>query len=201
MSNSQPYVCKVQEALDLYDSVLKPLIGLMYEADTSSVLRLDDDIGTLMMRNSSFCRSRHDMQLYCSTELAANIKIMKIHKLPPMFFRPNSVSEKYVQVSSAKRPFAVEYGVGGVEASSTVTLGATLKPRAVAHVDDIRTRTEELNFELLMDMDEKYIAPFILNSLFNQEFSGMNIDLEYREDALYVYELAFKQLSRVLQES
>lgn len=190
---------KVQKALDFYDSVLKPLYGLMYESENSHAVHFDDDVGTIIMRNSRYIRSRHGIQLFCSLESVGDLCIMNIHKMPTMLFRDNRIIEKKMNgtsISTLKSPFTkTAVGTGGLGADSTVSFpdGAV---RQVPSLEDIRTRTEELNFELLMEMDEQYIIPFIVNALFNQEFDKVDLEVSCHEDTFHLSELAYKQLSR-----
>ena len=188
---------KVQLALDFYDSVLKPLYGLMYESENSHVVRFDDDVGTIIMRNARYIRSRHGIQLYCSLESVGDLCVMSIHKMPTMLFRPNAVLDKKMRgtsVSTLDNPFK-RMGTGGLGADSTVSFPDS-SVRQVPSVQDIRTRTEELNFELLMDMNESYIVPFIVNALFNQDFDSVDLEVECCEETFHVCELAYKQLLR-----
>lgn len=188
---------KVQIALDFYDSVLKPLYGLMYESENSHAVRFDDDVGTIMMRNARYIRSRHGIQLYCSLESVGDLCVMSIHKMPTMLFRSNAVLDKTMRgtsVSTLKSPF-MNTGTGGLGADSTVSFPDNVI-RQVPSLEDIRTRTEELNFELLMDMDEKYIVPFIVNALFNQDFDSIDLEVSCHEETFHLSELAYKQLLR-----
>lgn len=188
---------KVQIALDFYDSVLKPLYGLMYESENSHVVSFEDDVGTIIMRNARYIRSRHGIQLYCFLESVGDLCIMSIHKMPTMMFRSNAIIEKSMRgtsISILKSPF-VNTGIGGLGANSTVYFPDNII-RTVPSLEDIRTRTEELNFELLMDMDEKYIIPFIVNALFNQDFDSVDLEVECCEETFHVCELAYKQLLR-----
>lgn len=189
---------KVQIALEFYDSVLKPLYGLMYDSENASAVRFDDDVGTIIMRNARYIRSRHGIQLYCSLESVGDLCIMSIHKMPTMLFRDNAVLDKKMRgtsISTLKSPFVNTTGTGGLGADSTVMFpDKTI--RQVPSLDDIRTRTEELNFELLMDMDEKYIIPFIVNALFNQEFDKVDLEVACHEETFHLSELAYKQLLR-----
>ena len=188
---------KVQIALDFYDSVLKPLYGLMYKSENSHVVRFDDDVGTIIMRNVRYIRSRHGIQLYCSLESVGDLCVMSIHKMPTMLFRSNAVHDKKMRgtsVSTLKSPLK-SMGTGGLGVHSTVSFPDS-SVRQVPSVQDIRTRTEELNFELLMDMDEKYIIPFIVNALFNQDFDSVDLEVECCEETFHVCELAYKQLLR-----
>ena len=188
---------KVQLALDFYDSVLKPLYGLMYKSENSHVVRFDDDVGTIIMRNVRYIRSRHGIQLYCSLESVGDLCVMSIHKMPTMLFRSNAVHDKKMRgtsVSTLKSPLK-RMGTGGLGVHSTVSFPDS-SVRQVPSVQDIRTRTEELNFELLMDMDEKYIIPFIVNALFNQDFDSVDLEVECCEETFHVCELAYKQLLR-----
>lgn len=188
---------KVQIALGFYDSVLKPLYGLMYKSENSHVVRFDDDVGTIIMRNARYIRSRHGIQLYCSLESAGDLCIMSIHKMPTMLFRSNAVLDRTMRgtsISTLKSPLK-SMGIGGLGVDSTVSFPDS-SVRQVPSVQDIRTRTEELNFELLMDMDEKYIIPFIVNALFNQDFDSVDLEVECCEETFHVCELAYKQLLR-----
>lgn len=188
---------KVQIALDFYDSVLNPLYGLMYESENSHVVRFDDDVGTIMMRNARYIRSRHGIQLYCFLESAGDLCVMSIHKMPTMWFRSNAVLDKKMHgtsVSTLKSPF-MNTGTGGLGANSTVSFPDS-SIRQVPSLEDIRTRTEELNFELLMEMDEKYIVPFVVNALFNQDFEKVDLEVQCCEETFHVCELAYKQLLR-----
>ena len=188
---------KVQIALEFYDSVLKPLYGLMYDSENSHVVRFDDDVGTIIMRNARYIRSRHGIQLYCSLESVGDLCIMSIHKMPTMLFRSNAVLDKTrrgTAISTLKSNFGIT-GTGGLGPDSTVLFPDKMI-RQVPSLDDIRTRTEELNFELLMEMDEKYIIPFIVNALFNQEFDGVDLEVSCHEDTFHLSELAYKQLLR-----
>ena len=188
---------KVQLALEFYDSVLKPLYGLMYKSENSHVVRFDDDVGTIIMRNARYIRSRHGIQLYCSLESVGDLCVMSIHKMPTMLFRSNAVHDKKMRgtsVSTLKSPLK-RMGTGGLGVHSTVSFPDS-SVRQVPSVQDIRTRTEELNFELLMDMDEKYIIPFIVNALFNQDFDSVDLEVECCEETFHVCELAYKQLLR-----
>lgn len=188
---------KVQIALDFYDSVLKPLYGLMYKSENSHVVSFDDDVGTIIMRNARYIRSRHSIQLYCELESVGDLCVMNIHKMPTMLFRSNAVLDKKMRgtsISTLNSPLKI-MGRGGLGAGSTVSFPDS-SVRQVPSLEDIRTRTEELNFELLMDMDESYIIPFIVNALFNQDFNEVDLEVSCCEETFHLSELAYKQLLR-----
>lgn len=202
MAGAYSLTCKVQKALEFYDSVLKPLYGLMYGAEFCSALSFDEDVGTLYTRNARYIRSRHEISLFCSLESSGDVSVMRIFKLPTMMFRSNSVLDMYIDtsISTAKSVYLKEFGAGGEGSESTVDFpsGKLLK---VPSVQDIRERTEELNFELLLEIDEKHIIPFIVNSLFNQDFSSVNLNVSCNEETFHVCELAYKQLLRATKEA
>lgn len=199
----------VQNAVEYYDNVVHPLILLMYQADTFEGLQTSgDDVGTLIMNNSRFIRDNNNIQLYCSTELCPDVLVMSIFKRPSMLYRYNSVGVKSVGVSHTVLGNKLGFGVADAE-NSTVTIldrerykrlhQGNISTREIALDYDIRNRTEELNFELLLDMHEDYIVSFIINSLVCQHHPGLDVNIFCDPELLHVPELAFKQLQRKLE--
>lgn len=208
----------VQKAIEFFDDVIVPFYEGMKELSELVKQRTvitSDPTYTAHGKDCEFATSRHQMSFHHSTELVPNVCIMKIYHLPQMLYSYNSARPYRCEMSS--KSISTQFGFGIMQGvDSTVTLEGGKVPRVerqedgevrvnvicvpVQRIDDIRARPEELSFELLLKMDEEFIYPFILQSMWCQTYDGIEGAFFCNPDHDHVSRISLTKIRRMIQE-
>lgn len=217
MKSTSTSTSTVQCAIDFFDTVTTPLVQAMEELDSlfqGKPIISYDGYHDCTHKETEFRSDRHSMSLYTRTRLVPEVCIMKLFKMPQMLFSYNSVRPYRCEMSTTSIASHMGFGVmNGID--STVTLEGGKIPRVsvvggeykvtvisqkVKDIFDIRNRPHELDFELLLDMDDEFIFPFILSSMWSQTFPKLEGNFYCSPEHLHTPELALKHLNHMIKK-
>lgn len=200
---------RVQSAIDYYNIIIE-----LY--NLCAGLSSEDDI-SIMLSNGKLVVSEKYISLYMSTELCGAVQLLYYNATPSMLYKCNSCTKEKIYLTDTVSTLFSGLGVMRGE-NSTITVsekriteatafaavltGAKIenhKTYPIVDVLDLYNRPEEKYFELLLEMDEDMIFPYLVGSLLsNDNFN--NLDVYCNENHLYLAELALSQIKRELKK-
>ena len=198
--------CEVLEALEMYDTVLKPFIDLvLYELPNCPNIGSDDGVSTLSTRNGSFITDRHGLEVHISSDAIGNVRLFKMYKLPTKLLMSSTITTSRIlwnHVPTSSSLLSRGFFIGTLDRenplNSTVQLDFS-PARRIMNPEELRANPEECNFKLLLDMDTDLIVPYVLHSLIAVQY-GIQMEIHYKRGEMYAFELMYKQLKRALND-